>query len=83
MLFDVADDLIGEEVFLSKEVPLNGAAAATTTGTIDDINLAQALAELKSAKPKAATTTTAGSSRPKAKGIVIHDQEQAPAPTIS
>nr|GEY24191.1 ribonuclease H-like domain, reverse transcriptase, RNA-dependent DNA polymerase [Tanacetum cinerariifolium] len=88
MLFDVADDLRGEEVIVSQEVPLNVAAVTTTTATIDDITLAQALAELKSAKPKAATTTaattiTVASSRPKAKGIVIHDQEQAPTPTVS
>nr|GEY50461.1 hypothetical protein [Tanacetum cinerariifolium] len=88
MLFDVADDLIGEDVFFSQEVPLNAATATTTNATFNNITLAQALAELKSAKPKAATKTTAitittASSRPKAKGIVIHDQEQAPSPTIS
>nr|GEX98001.1 putative ribonuclease H-like domain-containing protein [Tanacetum cinerariifolium] len=82
MLFDVADDLRGEEVFVSQEVPLNDAAAKTTTAIIDDITLAQALAELKSANPKAATTITTVSSRPKAEGIVIHDQEQAPTPTL-
>nr|GEW27439.1 retrotransposon protein, putative, unclassified [Tanacetum cinerariifolium] len=87
MLFDVADDLRGEEVFVSQEVPLN-AAATTTTATINDITLAQALTELESAKPKDATTIiaaiiTAASSRPKAKGIVIHNQEQAPTPTVS
>nr|GEX63369.1 hypothetical protein [Tanacetum cinerariifolium] len=79
-LFDVADDLRGEEVFVSKEVPLKEVSAidevnavsttTTTTATIDDITLAKALMEIKSEKPK----TTAASSRPKAKGIVIHDQ---------
>nr|GEU74505.1 hypothetical protein [Tanacetum cinerariifolium] len=55
MLFDVADDLIGEEVFVSQEVPLkevNAASATTTTATFDDITLAKALMEIKSAKPK-------------------------------
>nr|GEU67226.1 hypothetical protein [Tanacetum cinerariifolium] len=55
-LFDVADDLRGEKVFVSQEVPLkevNAAAATTTTATIDDITLAKALMEIKSAKPKA------------------------------
>nr|GEY50248.1 putative reverse transcriptase, RNA-dependent DNA polymerase [Tanacetum cinerariifolium] len=85
---DVADDLKGEEVFVLQEVPLNAAAVTTTTATIDDITLAQALVELKSERPKAtivtvATTITTTSSRPKAKGIVIHDQERAPAPTVS
>nr|GFB69083.1 hypothetical protein [Tanacetum cinerariifolium] len=88
MLFDFVDDIRGEEVFVSQEVPLNAAAATTTTATIDDITLAQAQAELKSAKPKAATTTaatiiTAASSRPKANGMAIHDQEKAPTPTVS
>nr|GEY57290.1 hypothetical protein [Tanacetum cinerariifolium] len=64
---------------------------------VDDITLAKALMEIKSAKPKAlkvaiqepeqGTTTTTptiitvSSSRPKAKGLVIHEQEQAPTPT--
>ncbi|GKC91601.1 hypothetical protein Tco_1152250 [Tanacetum coccineum] len=43
-----------------------------------EITLAQALAELKSAKP-----TTATSTRSRAKGLVIHEQEQAPTPTVS
>ncbi|GKD05213.1 hypothetical protein Tco_1180187 [Tanacetum coccineum] len=63
----------------------------TTTGEVvttasveipDELTLAQTLIEIKSAKPKAITTTTLkfASSRPKAKGIVFHDQEeQAPA----
>nr|GEY65777.1 retrovirus-related Pol polyprotein from transposon TNT 1-94 [Tanacetum cinerariifolium] len=81
MLFDVADDLSDEEVFVSQEVPLNVAAATTTTPTIDDITLAQALAELKSAKPKAAITTaattiTTASSRPKANGLVFINKTQ-------
>ncbi|GJW56589.1 hypothetical protein Tco_0103320 [Tanacetum coccineum] len=36
------------------------------------------LAELKSAKP-----TTAASTRTRAKGLVIHEQEQVPTPTVS
>nr|GEU81134.1 ribonuclease H-like domain-containing protein [Tanacetum cinerariifolium] len=107
MLFDAADDLRGEEVFISQEVHLkevNAAVAITTTATIDDITFAKALMEIKSAKPKAdkvviqepeqdtttitltttnAITITAASIRPKAKGLVIHEQEQAPTLTIS
>ncbi|GKA91945.1 hypothetical protein Tco_0813870 [Tanacetum coccineum] len=52
-----------------------GSAASITDV---EITLAQALAELKSAKP-----TTATSIRPKAKGLVIHEQEQAPTPIVS
>ncbi|GJX43911.1 hypothetical protein Tco_0260587 [Tanacetum coccineum] len=69
--------------------------------SVDEVTLAQALAALKSAKPKAdklflqeleqgtittttaATTITAASTRLKAKGLVIHEQEQAPTPTVS
>nr|GEU84407.1 putative ribonuclease H-like domain-containing protein [Tanacetum cinerariifolium] len=53
--------------------------ATTTTATIDDITLAKALIEIKSAKPN----TTAARTRPKAKGLVIHDQEQAPTLIVS
>nr|GEW25043.1 Gag-Pol polyprotein [Tanacetum cinerariifolium] len=62
ILFDVVDDLRGEEVFVSQEVPLkevsvvdevNDDAVTTTTATINDITLAKTLMELKSAKPKA------------------------------
>ncbi|GJW63228.1 putative reverse transcriptase domain-containing protein [Tanacetum coccineum] len=71
--------------------------AATTTSTIPvnaakdlsdvDMTLAQAVAELKSTKPKAvttaATTTTIAVTRPKAKGLVIQEQEQASTPITS
>ncbi|GJX94553.1 hypothetical protein Tco_0349139 [Tanacetum coccineum] len=42
-----------------------------------EITLAQALEELKTAKP-----TTAASTRPKAKRLVIHEQDQAPTPIV-
>ncbi|GKD13008.1 hypothetical protein Tco_1197415 [Tanacetum coccineum] len=92
-------DLDGDEVIVenvdvvktAKEIVITAAiivSAAIITEV--DITLAQALAELNSAKPKAtttlttttaATTITAASTRPKAKGLVIHEQEQAPTPT--
>nr|GEU63692.1 hypothetical protein [Tanacetum cinerariifolium] len=107
MLFDVVDDLRGEEVFVSQEVHLkevNVVAATTTNAIIDDITLDKALMEIKSAKTKAdkvviqepeqgtttttltttvATTITAASTRPKAKGLVIHEQELAPTSIVS
>nr|GEX70009.1 hypothetical protein [Tanacetum cinerariifolium] len=62
MLFDVANDLRGEEVFVSQEIPLkeisdvdevNAVSTVTTTiATIDDITLAKALMAIKSTKPK-------------------------------
>nr|GFA34654.1 hypothetical protein [Tanacetum cinerariifolium] len=75
MLFDVPDDLRGEEVFVLQDVPLkevNVAAATTTTPTIsiDEVTLAQALAELKHTESKA-----------KAKGTVFHEPEKT-TPTL-
>ncbi|GKD25612.1 hypothetical protein Tco_1231826 [Tanacetum coccineum] len=82
-------DLDGDEVFVeTKEHVVN---AATTTITIPvsaakdlsdvDMILAQAMAKLKSAKPKAvtnaATITTTVVTSPKAKGLVIQEQKQA------
>ncbi|GJW12137.1 hypothetical protein Tco_1577964 [Tanacetum coccineum] len=76
MLFDVQDDLQGEEVVAEKEVvekevstadPVTTAGEVVTTAsattTIDELTLAQTLIEIKAAKPKA-------------KGIVFHDQEE-------
>ncbi|GJQ95299.1 hypothetical protein Tco_0006438 [Tanacetum coccineum] len=86
-------DLVGDEVAVESEVvkaastiPVSTATTTTTVITDDEITLAKALAELKSAKlptTTVATTITAASTRPKAKGIVIHEQEQAPTPTVS
>ncbi|GJQ98164.1 putative ribonuclease H-like domain-containing protein [Tanacetum coccineum] len=101
MLFDVHDDLQGEEVvaeevIIEKEVstddPVTTAGERVTTAnvevttasapttTIDELTLAQTLIEIKVAKPKAITTTatiiTSASTRPKAKEIVFHDQEE-------
>ncbi|GKA24479.1 putative ribonuclease H-like domain-containing protein [Tanacetum coccineum] len=94
IMLDVSD-LASEEVFVEKEVLVKevsdvgqvNTATVSTASTIlvsaatiteDEITLAQALAELKSAKP-----TTATSTRSKAKGLVIHEEEQATTLTIS
>ncbi|GJW98727.1 hypothetical protein Tco_0180535 [Tanacetum coccineum] len=73
-----------EEVIRTAEV------SAAAIITIEVITLAQALAELRSAKPKVvvqepvqSTTKTAPSTIPRAKGIVFHEQEQAPTPIVS
>ncbi|GKE71777.1 hypothetical protein Tco_1529849 [Tanacetum coccineum] len=96
-MLDVSD-LAGEEVFVVEQgVPDSKkddvAQVNTVTTTVStantilvsaalitdvEITLAQALAELKSAKP-----TTATSTRPKDKGLVIHEEEQATTPTVS
>ncbi|GJV32116.1 hypothetical protein Tco_1392516 [Tanacetum coccineum] len=91
IMFDVSD-LAGEEVFVAEQrvpdskkddvVSIVGAATTVSTAstilvsaaliTNVEITLAQVLAELKSAKP-----TPAASTRPRAKVLVIHEQEQA------
>nr|GEY51309.1 hypothetical protein [Tanacetum cinerariifolium] len=88
------NDLDGDEVIVESED-----VAKPAKEVIDNITLAKALMEIKSAKPKAdkvviqepehgtttttPTITTTVSSRPKAKGIVIRNQEQVPTPTVS
>ncbi|GJW24121.1 hypothetical protein Tco_0037932 [Tanacetum coccineum] len=81
-------DLDGDEVFVETEEPVVNAATTTSTIPVSaakdlsdvDMTLAQALAELKSTKPKAVTTaaitTTTTVTEPKAKGLVIQEQEQ-------
>ncbi|GJX15696.1 hypothetical protein Tco_0216528 [Tanacetum coccineum] len=103
MLFDIQDDLQGEEVVAEKEVAEKEVSVvdlvttvgevvtiASATTTIDELTLAQTLIEIKAAKLKAVTTaattitTAVASTRPKAKGIIFHDQEeQASAPIVS
>ncbi|GJT87478.1 hypothetical protein Tco_1069195 [Tanacetum coccineum] len=74
---------------IDANVGINLYIAATTITTVitnDEITLAKALAELKSAKlptTTAATTVTTMRTRPRAKGLVIHKQEKAPTPTAS
>ncbi|GJQ96794.1 hypothetical protein Tco_0007933 [Tanacetum coccineum] len=88
-------DLDGDEVFVETKEPMVNVATTTCTIPVSvakdlsdvDMTLAQALAELKSTKPKAvttaATTTTTAITRPKAKGLVIQEQEQASTPITS
>ncbi|GKB57840.1 putative ribonuclease H-like domain-containing protein [Tanacetum coccineum] len=90
------NDLEGDEVIVETEV-----AYKDVNLSVDEVTLAQALAALKSVKPKAdkvmlqeleqgtititttATTVTAASTRPKAKGLVIHKEDQATTPKVS
>ncbi|GKC76684.1 hypothetical protein Tco_1127458 [Tanacetum coccineum] len=54
--------------------------------TITDVNLKEPIESI-TATPTlittTATTVTAASTRPKAKGLVIHEEEQATTPTVS
>ncbi|GJU94601.1 putative ribonuclease H-like domain-containing protein, partial [Tanacetum coccineum] len=55
---------------------------ASATTIVDELTLAQTLIEIKAAKPKVVTTnattvtTAVANTRPKAKGIFFHDQEE-------
>ncbi|GJW71136.1 hypothetical protein Tco_0128053 [Tanacetum coccineum] len=67
--------------------PVTTASEVITTASVeipDELTLAQTLIEIKTATPKPVTTvvTTVTSVRPRAKGIIFHDQEeQVPAST--
>ncbi|GJZ56836.1 ribonuclease H-like domain-containing protein, partial [Tanacetum coccineum] len=91
-------DLDGDEVFVETEEHVVNAATTTRTILVSaakdlsdvDMSLAQALAKLKSTKPKAittaATTTTTAVTRPKAKGIeerITREKEEANAALIA
>ncbi|GJV03820.1 hypothetical protein Tco_1337389, partial [Tanacetum coccineum] len=72
----------------TKSIPVSVVEVVTTASTSveipDEWILAQTLIEIKIAKPKPVTTaaTTVTSVRPRAKGIIFHDQvEQVPAST--
>ncbi|GJZ51548.1 putative ribonuclease H-like domain-containing protein [Tanacetum coccineum] len=72
------NDLEGDEVIVETEVDHEvvvetEVASKDVNLSVDEVTLAQALAALKSAKPKA----------DKAKGLVIHEEEQATTPTVS
>ncbi|GJZ24979.1 hypothetical protein Tco_0562438 [Tanacetum coccineum] len=87
MLFDVQDDLQGEEVVAKKEVVekevsvadlITTAGEVVTTTNINELTLAQTLIEIKSPKSKAITTaaTTTTTTRPKARGVVVQEPNQ-------
>ncbi|GJR47426.1 hypothetical protein Tco_1315529 [Tanacetum coccineum] len=72
---------------VSVDDPVTTAGEVVTTASVeipDELTLAQTLIEIKTSKPKAITTSTTIVTpvRPRAKGIIFHDQEeQAPAST--
>ncbi|GJR16131.1 hypothetical protein Tco_0798783 [Tanacetum coccineum] len=65
----VVETKVDHEVVVETEV-----ASRDVNLSVDEVTLAQELAALK---------IIAASTRPRAKGLVIHEQEQAPPPTIS
>ncbi|GJW60378.1 hypothetical protein Tco_0109713 [Tanacetum coccineum] len=81
-------DEIKDVATTTKSIPVSTAEVVTTASASvvisDELNLAQTLIEIKTAKPKPVTTaaTTVTSVRPRAMGIIFHDQEeQVPAST--
>ncbi|GJU15564.1 hypothetical protein Tco_1143530, partial [Tanacetum coccineum] len=72
----------------TKSIPVSAAKVVTTASASieipNELTLAQTFIEIKTTKPKPVTTiaTTVTSVRPRAKGIIFHDQEeQVPAST--
>ncbi|GJU87844.1 putative ribonuclease H-like domain-containing protein [Tanacetum coccineum] len=73
----------------TKSIPVSVVDPVTTAGEVvttasveipDELTLAQTLIEIKTVKPKPVTTvvTTITSVRPRAEGIIFHDQEEQP-----
>ncbi|GJR77159.1 hypothetical protein Tco_0089524 [Tanacetum coccineum] len=70
---DLESDEVVVETEVDHEVVVETEVASRDVNlSVDEVTLAQALAALKTV-----------STRPRAKGLVIHEQEQAPTPTIS
>nr|GEW19216.1 hypothetical protein [Tanacetum cinerariifolium] len=91
------DDLVGEEVVMETTTGVKDSAAPTIDVTKDEITMAQALAALKSTKPKlvvqeqemstiilvVVTIVTTVVQTLRAKGIVFHVQKQSQIPIVS
>ncbi|GJX54216.1 hypothetical protein Tco_0282585 [Tanacetum coccineum] len=83
----VVEEPIVSVATTTKSIPVSDADLVTTAGEVvttasveilDELTLAQSLIEIKTEKPKPVTTavTTITSVRPRAKGIIFHDQEE-------
>ncbi|GJV44590.1 hypothetical protein Tco_1429126 [Tanacetum coccineum] len=64
----------------TKSIPISDVEVVTSASTNveipDELTLAQTLIEIKIAKPVTTAATTVTSVRPRAKGIIFHDQEE-------
>ncbi|GKC04305.1 hypothetical protein Tco_0995915 [Tanacetum coccineum] len=78
----VVEELVVSVAATTKSILVSAAEVVTTASTnveiLDELTLAQTLIEIKTAKLKPITTaaTTVTSVRPRAKGIIFHDQEE-------
>ncbi|GJT66271.1 hypothetical protein Tco_1017751 [Tanacetum coccineum] len=90
------EHIVNTNTTTKSSIPVSFVDPVTTSGKVvttasveipEELTLAQTLIEIKSAKPKAVTTTattvTPDSSRPKAKGIFFHDQAPTSTPIVS
>ncbi|GKC60251.1 hypothetical protein Tco_1087849, partial [Tanacetum coccineum] len=75
--------IAGEEVTATKIDEMTTTSAPATT--IDEINLAQTLIQIKADKPKVVTTvaTTTTTTRPKARGVVVQEPSEFRTTTSS
>ncbi|GJQ93828.1 putative reverse transcriptase domain-containing protein [Tanacetum coccineum] len=88
LIFDTTADPGGEEVVVKPAETSVSAVAKELTN--NDMTMAKALAELKTSKPKVVTTvpilnsaTTVTTTKPKAKGITIHEHLVTQKTTVS
>ncbi|GKE26276.1 hypothetical protein Tco_1441660, partial [Tanacetum coccineum] len=76
-----------QEVEVKKVVSTAEVTTSSATTTVDELNLAQTLIEIKVAKPKAittvATTTTNAVTRPKARGVIVQEPSEFRTTTSS
>ncbi|GKE91998.1 hypothetical protein Tco_1573093 [Tanacetum coccineum] len=80
----VVEEPVVSVAITTKSIPVSTSEVVTTASANvkvpDELTLAQTLIEIKTAKPKPVTTaaTIVTSVRPRAKGIIFHDQEEQP-----
>ncbi|GJR83191.1 hypothetical protein Tco_0153976 [Tanacetum coccineum] len=85
----VVEEPIVSVATTTKSIPVSVVEVVTTASAsveiLDELTLAQTLIEIKTAKPKPVTTaaTTVTSVRPRAKGIIFHDQEEQKKDQVS
>ncbi|GKF41704.1 hypothetical protein Tco_0125046, partial [Tanacetum coccineum] len=78
----VVEEHVVSVATITKSIPVSAAEVVTTASARieipEELNFAQTLIEIKTAKPKPVTTdaTIVTYVRPRAKGIIFHDQEE-------
>ncbi|GKG30759.1 hypothetical protein Tco_0423247, partial [Tanacetum coccineum] len=79
--------LDGDKVLAELEVTIKDVNLSVDEVTLEKVNVVEEPSESITTTPTLITTTdttiTAINTRPKAKGLVIHEEEQATTPTVS